>query len=165
MTYTRIPGATSEAFDGDGVEAPIRQVVRWPTAGDCFYVLFDDPHDALLEQWRISSTIQRIEPAHPSEHPNAPRSATSTPRRGPDLTPDGPVQRDSGVSPQQTAWPCRACRRSNSAASRDRGGLPVEFPRIGWWQPPLELTPYSGLTSWSSRLALQAIGATETSSQ
>lgn len=63
MTYTRLPGAASSPFAHDEVTASILSVERWPQVGSTSLVFFDDPNDPLIEQWRISSTIRRIEPA------------------------------------------------------------------------------------------------------
>lgn len=89
MTYTRLPGASSSAFAHDGATASIRSVERWPRVGHTSFLFFDDPNDALIEQWRISSTIQRIEPADPREHLPAQRSATSPHGEAPPPGPTG----------------------------------------------------------------------------
>lgn len=47
----------------DGNPMPITRVEAWPKVGTCFCVWFDDPDDPdLLEHYRISSTVQSIEP-------------------------------------------------------------------------------------------------------
>lgn len=61
MTYQRLPGAESGRFAYDETELPILQVDRWPAVGRSSVVWFDDPSSRLLEHWRVSSTIQRIE--------------------------------------------------------------------------------------------------------
>lgn len=71
MTYTRLPGAASSAFAHDGATASIRSVERWPQVGSTSFAFFDDPDNPLIEQWRISSTIRRIEPADQSDRNGA----------------------------------------------------------------------------------------------
>lgn len=61
-TYVRLPGAGSSAFDWDGVEAPILTVRVWPALGEPFFLFFRDPRNLVMEQWRISSPVRRIEP-------------------------------------------------------------------------------------------------------
>jgi hypothetical protein len=59
-TYARLPGHGSQKFDHDGIEHPITRIERYPEVGSCSIVWFDDPHDPLVEQWRVSSTIRSI---------------------------------------------------------------------------------------------------------
>lgn len=67
MTYARLRGGSSSPFAHDGVALPIRFVERWPQVGGTSFLYFDDPEDDLVEQWRISSTIRRIERADAPE--------------------------------------------------------------------------------------------------
>ena len=60
MTYTRLPGPDSEAMDYDGMAVAILRVERWPAVGGQSVVVYDDPFDATLEQWRRCSTIRAI---------------------------------------------------------------------------------------------------------
>jgi hypothetical protein len=60
MTYTRHPGAQSQAFAYDDEPQPITRVTAWPRVGEVSCVWFDDPQDGLVEQYRVSSTIQSI---------------------------------------------------------------------------------------------------------
>lgn len=62
MTYQRLPGQQSNAFDGDGVAAPIFTVRVWPEVGSRFWVYVDDAVDGTVTQWRISSRIRSIVP-------------------------------------------------------------------------------------------------------
>lgn len=61
MTYQRIHAGTN-AFEYDGEILNITRVEWWPKIGQRSYLFFDDLRDPIfLEQWRISSTIQKIE--------------------------------------------------------------------------------------------------------
>jgi hypothetical protein len=61
-TYRRYPGAASNRFDHDGQPVALTRVERWPVVGGTFFIWFDDPAiPTLLEHWRQSSTIVRIE--------------------------------------------------------------------------------------------------------
>lgn len=62
MTYQRLPGLQSNAFDGDGFAAPIFTVRVWPEVGSRFWVYVDDAVDVTVTQWRISSRIRSIKP-------------------------------------------------------------------------------------------------------
>lgn len=62
MLAKRIPGSSRSGFDHDGVVVKITLVENWPQVGDVAFFWFDDPKfPALMEQWRQTSTIQRIE--------------------------------------------------------------------------------------------------------
>lgn len=62
VLWTRIPGNARDAFVGDAAPHPLTRVARWPAVGDVAFVWFDDPQSPMLvEQWRRSSTIVRIE--------------------------------------------------------------------------------------------------------
>ena len=57
-TYTRLPGEGRSQWTADGRACPILAVAKWPRLGDGFYVTFAGP---LGEEWRLSSTVERIE--------------------------------------------------------------------------------------------------------
>lgn len=61
MTYCRLPGESSRRFDHDSRFHPIDRVEWWPAVGECSLIFYTDPHERLIEQWRQSSTIRRIE--------------------------------------------------------------------------------------------------------
>src|SRR5262245_38235373 len=60
MTYQRLPGRDRGHFEFDGQVLRISRITRWPKVGGQSVVWFDDPTDALIEQWRISSRIRLI---------------------------------------------------------------------------------------------------------
>lgn len=62
-TYRRLPGELSKSFVGDGQEAPIYSVERWPQVGQSFLVYVDDLSDWTMAQMRLSSPVQSIERA------------------------------------------------------------------------------------------------------
>jgi len=63
MTYQRLPGNGRGQFAHDNTTVHITRVDRWPHEGETFFIWFDDPDKPeLLEHWRQSSTIVRIEP-------------------------------------------------------------------------------------------------------
>lgn len=66
-TYTRMPGEGRGRFTGDGAALSIYAVRVYPRVGASFYVELDDPADPLQVQWRLSSTVERIEPLRDDE--------------------------------------------------------------------------------------------------
>ena len=70
MTYERRPGSESKAgpFVLDGEPQRITKVYIWPKVGERSFVWYDDPDDPLfMEQFRISSRIDKIERVKPEE--------------------------------------------------------------------------------------------------
>lgn len=82
MTYTRQPGSDSQSFERDGIEGRISRVVDWPTVGQRFFVFFDDPENPLMEQWRISSTVRRIESVDPDARVDEDNGVAGADREG-----------------------------------------------------------------------------------
>lgn len=61
-TYQRLPGVGRGRFHFDGLAMAITRVDAWPRVGAVFVVFYDDPtRPKLLEHWRQSSTVERIE--------------------------------------------------------------------------------------------------------
>lgn len=59
--WTRRPGVGSPSLGADGQAHRLTLVEAWPRVGASTLVFFDDPHDFVMEQWRISSPIVKIE--------------------------------------------------------------------------------------------------------
>lgn len=59
--WTRLPGEGSPNLGADNQAHRLTQVELWPRVGTSTLVFFDDPDDIVLEQWRISSPIVKIE--------------------------------------------------------------------------------------------------------
>lgn len=60
MLYVRLPGPHAPVMPWDEVPVRITRVTQWPQVGARSLLLFDDPHEPVLEHWRICSTIQAI---------------------------------------------------------------------------------------------------------
>lgn len=79
-TYERLPGEGRASFAHDARVVAISRVQQWPAVGSQSVVWFDDPDDALIEQWRVSSTIasiqqvRRIDEQGPGPVPSRPES-------------------------------------------------------------------------------------------
>lgn len=69
-TYRRFAGSNRPVFDFDNQVHTFTALEQWPQVGQCMRVVYDDPHSPLIEQWRRSSTIRRIEKLNPdvTEH-------------------------------------------------------------------------------------------------
>jgi hypothetical protein len=62
MTYTRLPGETSQLFPYDGQAMEINKVEVWPAVGLVSRVIYDDPDvPEAIEHFRQSSLIRSIE--------------------------------------------------------------------------------------------------------
>ena len=59
-TYARHPRSPRSGMPHDESNHPVTGVGAWPRVGAHSYVVFDDPDNPRLEQWRSSGTIQTI---------------------------------------------------------------------------------------------------------
>lgn len=62
MTYQRLPGDFGSAMPYDARIVPITRVQTWPQVGAQSLLFYDDPsHPSLVENFRLSATIERID--------------------------------------------------------------------------------------------------------
>lgn len=59
--WTRLPGIGSPGLGADGQAHLLTLVEAWPRVGASTLVFFDDPDDFVMELWRVSSPVVRIE--------------------------------------------------------------------------------------------------------
>ena len=59
--WTRLPGVGSPNLGADSQAHRLTLVEAWPRIGASTLVFFDDPNDFVMEQWRISSPVVRID--------------------------------------------------------------------------------------------------------
>ena len=60
-TYERRPAPGRNSMIFDFVPIPLVSASIWPTVGSSFLIWCDDPEDSLIEHWRASTEVSKIE--------------------------------------------------------------------------------------------------------